>query len=338
MTRVGLYLDLRHPPGSPGSFEAVYAQALDRVATAEARGLDAVWLTEHHGFADGYLPAPLTAAAAVAARTSRVRIGTAVVVGPLLHPAMLAEQAAVVDVISGGRLELGVGAGWREEEFTRIGADFRGRYTALEDGLRALPELWASGAATPPPVQQPLPTWVGARGPRGARIAGRVGAGLLWLDPALLGPYREGLVSGGHDADDARLGGLVNVFLADDPESAREQLRAAGRRNRSSYRGNTGAARSGGGEGSGDGSGGTGGGKGSATFPTLQVLTGAQAVDRVRAQVEGLPVTDVFCFADLGGLPDDLVDRHLELVCDVLRPGLAGSSAIPADGRARRIP
>ena len=334
MTRVGLYLDLRRPPGGAGSFAAVYARALDRVATAEARGLDAVWLSEHHGFADGYLPAPLTAAAAVAARTSRVRIGTAVVVGPLLPPATLAEQAAVVDVISGGRLELGVGAGWREEEFTRVGADFRGRYTALEEGLRALPGLWASGTATPPPVQQPLPTWVGARGPRGARIAGRVGAGLLWLDPALLEPYREGLITGGHDADDARLGGLVNIFLADDPESAREQLRAAGRRNRSSYRGNTDGARSGGG----GGSGGTGVEKGAATFPKLEVLTGAQAVDRVQAQVEGLPVTDVFCFADLGGLPDDLVDRHLELVCDVLRPGVAGSSAIPADGRAWRVP
>lgn len=318
MTRVGLYLDLRHPDSDPGSrrgraFASVYARAFERVAAAEARGLDAVWLSEHHGFADGYLPAPLIAAAAVAARTSRVRVGTAVVVGPLMPPVALAEQAAVVDVISGGRLELGVGAGWRAEEFTRFGADFPARYAALEDGLRALPALWASGTASPPPVQQPLPTWVGARGPRGARLAGRVGAGLLWLDPALLEPYREGLAAGGHDPAAARMGGLVNLFLADDPDAAREQVREAGRRNRSSYRGNTDRADS-------------------ATFPKLQVLTGAAAVDEVRACTEGMPVTDVFCFADLGGLPDDLVDRHHELVCDVLRPGLAGATA-PAGTR-----
>lgn len=315
MTRVGLYLDLRNPSpagaGPPRSFASVYARALDRVAAAEARGLDAVWLSEHHGFADGYLPAPLTAAAAVAARTSRIRVGTAVVVGPLMSPVAIAEQAAVVDVISGGRLELGVGAGWREEEFAIYGADFRGRYGALEEGLRRLPELWATGTASPPPVQQPLPVWVGARGPRGARIAGRVGAGLLWLDPALLEPYRDGLVVGGRDPGTARMGGLVNVFLADDPEAARARLRPAGRRNRSSYRGSTdGAARP------------TDDENGSATFPTLQVLTGAEAVERVRARIDALPVTDVFCFADLGNLPDDLVDRHLELVCDVLGPGL----------------
>ena len=95
----------------------------------------------------------------------------------------LAEQAAVVDLVSGGRLELGVGAGWRAEEFTRVGADHRARYATLEDQLRRLPGLWADGTVTPAPVQDPLPTWVGARGPRGARLAGRVGAGCSGSTP-----------------------------------------------------------------------------------------------------------------------------------------------------------
>lgn len=302
MTRVGLYFDLRNP-GERRPWPSVYAQALERIATAEARGLDAVWLTEHHGFADGYLPAPLTVAAAVAARTSRVRVGTAVVIGPLVAPAALAEQAGVVDLLSDGRLELGVGAGWREEEFAGFGADFRGRYATLEQTLHSLPALWADGTVTPPPAQRPLPTWVGARGPRGARIAGRVGAGLLWLDPELLDPYREGLAGAGHEPAGARMGGLVNVFLADDPERARELIRPAGRHNRASYSGQS--------------------RQDSPTFPRLRVRTAAGAATEVAEQIAGLPVTDVFCFADIGGLPDDLVDRHIELVCDVLRPALA---------------
>lgn len=304
MTRVGLYLDLRIPPGARGA--DVYARTLDRVADAERRGLEAAWVTEHHGFADGYLPAPFAATAAIAARTRTLRVGTAVAIGPMLPVTTLAEQAAVVDLISGGRLELGVGAGWSADELARVGADHRARYATLEDQLRRLPDLWADGTVTPAPVQDPLPTWVGARGPRGARLAGRVGAGLLWLDPALLEPYAEGLAG-----RDGRLGGLVNVLLADDPDAAKAEVRAAARRNRASYAGNDDAAAS----------------KGDATFPKLRVLTGNDAVAAIREQLAPLigrfPVTDVFCFADLGGLPADVVDRHLELVTDVLRPGLA---------------
>ncbi|MFC5138050.1 LLM class flavin-dependent oxidoreductase [Actinomycetospora rhizophila] len=312
MTRVGLYLDLRIPPGTRGA--DVYARTLDRVADAERRGLEAVWVTEHHGFADGYLPAPLTATAAIAACTRTLRVGTAVVIGPMLPAATLAEQAAVVDLISGGRLELGVGAGWSAAEFARVGADHRARYATLEDQLRRLPELWADGTVTPAPVQDPLPTWVGARGPRGARLAGRVGAGLLWLDPALVEPYAEGL----GDRAGGRLGGLVNVLLADDPDAAKSEVRAAARRNRASYSGNDDAAAT----------------TGDATFPKLRVLTAGDAVAAIRAQLAPLagtfPVTDVFCFADLGGLPADVVDRHLELVTDVLRPGLA--APVPVGG------
>ncbi len=317
MTRLGLYVDLRVPPGQRGA--DVYRATLDRVAAAEERGLEAVWVTEHHGFADGYLPAPLTAAAALAARTRSVRIGTAVVIAPLVAAETLAEQAAVVDLVSGGRLELGLGAGWREEEFTRLGADHRGRYATLEARLRELPRLWADGVVTPAPVQDPLPLWVGARGPRGARLAGRSGAGLLWLDPALLGPYAEGLAEGGWPPGTGRLGGLVNLLLADDPDAAKAEIRSAAGRNRASYRGNDDAAAR----------------PSEAAFPRLRVRTGPDAAAELAEQLaglEGFPVTDVFCFADLGGLPAPLVERHLELVTDVLRPGLTRPAASSSAG------
>ncbi len=302
--RVGLYYDLRNP-GNERPWDRLYAETLERIAALDEAGLQSVWFSEHHAFPDGYLPAPLTLAAAVAARTKRARIGTAVVVSPFVHPRAIAEQAAVVDILSGGRLELGLGAGWREAEFASFGADFAGRYRHLEATAAALPDLWRDGSVTPPPVQDPIPRWIGARGPRGARLAGRVGAGLLWLSSRLLPAYREGLEEGGHDRETARMGGLVNVFLADDPEAAWSDIRSRGRHNRATYRGaDTGTSDD--------------------ALPRLEVLTASDASRRVASAVAGLPVSDVFCFADIGGLPGHLTERHGQLVATELPWLLAG--------------
>jgi alkanesulfonate monooxygenase SsuD/methylene tetrahydromethanopterin reductase-like flavin-dependent oxidoreductase (luciferase family) len=281
----------------------VYRRTLDRIVDAERRGLPSVWATEHHGFADGYLPQPLTFSAAVAARTSRLRIGTAIVIAPLMHPRALAEQAALVDVLSDGRLELGLGAGYREDEFAGFGADRDNRFQTLEAVADQLPGLWASGAVTPPPVQQPLPTWIGGRGPRCARIAGRLGAGLLWLDRELWTIYHQALVAAGHDPESARVGGLVNLFLADDPEAALAEIREAGRHNRRTY-------------GRGDSAGG-------GPLLRLQVLSPADAASQIADAIAGMPVSDIFCFERIGALEGELVDRHVELLCDALPAALA---------------
>ncbi|HEX5291406.1 MAG TPA: LLM class flavin-dependent oxidoreductase [Streptosporangiaceae bacterium] len=301
--RLGLYYDLRNP-GAARRWARVYAAALDRIAWADDEGIGAIWVTEHHGFADGYLPAPLTFCAAIAARTRQARIGTAVVISPLMPVTALAEQAAVVDILSGGRLELGLGAGWRAAEFPAFGADYARRYEALEEAVRSLPELWDSGEVTPAPVQRPLPVWVGARGPRGARLAGRTGAGLLWIDRDLMAPYLKGQAESDPPAL-PRVGGLVNVFLADDPDRARGLIRENGRRNRASY----------------EDAGGTKSRE--AAFPKLRILTPAAAAAWVGELCAGLPVTDVFCFGDIGGLPDELVERHTESAVRELAPLLA---------------
>jgi len=115
--KVGVYFDLRVPPGSGQAPARVYAHTLEMCQEAERAGIDSVWFSEHRQFDDGYLPQPLTMAAAAAARTSRIRIGTALVVAPLHAPVEVAEQAAVVDLLSGGRLDLGLGAGYRVPEF-----------------------------------------------------------------------------------------------------------------------------------------------------------------------------------------------------------------------------
>ena len=154
---VGIYFDLRSSTGDPGSRSRLYGFALEMCEEAEALGCHSIWLTEHHLFDDGYLPQPLTFAAAIAARTRRVRIGTAIVIAPLHHPVELAEQATIVDVLSGGRLDLGLGAGYRVPEFELFGAEIKQRYADTDSCARELRELWRR--ITPGPALVALPEW-----------------------------------------------------------------------------------------------------------------------------------------------------------------------------------
>src|SRR6476646_7043721 len=102
--RFGMYVDMRNPPEWSRPYAAHYGRWLERIEEAERLGAESVWLTEHHFFDDGYLPQLWTFAAAVAARTEHVRIGTAVNLLPLHTGIELAEQIALVDVISDGRV------------------------------------------------------------------------------------------------------------------------------------------------------------------------------------------------------------------------------------------
>ena len=116
--RVGIGLfTAQLPASSKRSFEQEYRETLELVRLAERVGFDSAWVSEHHGSSDGYLPSLLPMLAAFAAVTERIELGTGVVLTPLHDPLRLAEDAAVVDRLSGGRLMLGIGNGWREEEF-----------------------------------------------------------------------------------------------------------------------------------------------------------------------------------------------------------------------------
>jgi alkanesulfonate monooxygenase SsuD/methylene tetrahydromethanopterin reductase-like flavin-dependent oxidoreductase (luciferase family) len=179
--RVGLTFDLRNPRPWRRPWPHVYGRALDLITEAERLGADSIWTTEHHFFDDGYLPQPLTFCAAAAARTTRVRLGTAILIAPLRPAVQIAEEAAVVDLISDGRLDLGLGAGYRVPEFQAFGADIRSRMPVSFERTREVRNLLAT-CVTPPPVQDPLPIWLGYRGPRGAYHAGLLGAGLLRAD------------------------------------------------------------------------------------------------------------------------------------------------------------
>jgi alkanesulfonate monooxygenase SsuD/methylene tetrahydromethanopterin reductase-like flavin-dependent oxidoreductase (luciferase family) len=320
--RIGIYLDLRNPPQWQRPWAEHYARSLELCEEADRLGAGSVWLSEHHFFEDGYLPQPLTFAAAVAARTTRVRIGTAVLLAALRHPVQIVEEATIVDLVSNGRLDLGVGAGYRVPEYAAFGLDVRDRYALTEARIREITRLLAEQSVTPPPVQQPLPLWGGFLGPRGARLAGRLGIGLLAVDRALFEAYVEGLDESGHDASAARLAGMFNLVVADDPESAWPRIAPHlsyqwDTYNRYMVEG-TGQPeprpidperwRTPGRDGS---------------PPRFQVLTPDAAAQFLRERAEGLPVEQIYLWASVAGMPDDLVARHVELVSATLAPLLA---------------
>lgn len=316
---VGVYFDLRNPPGWRQDWSRLYGFTLEAAEEAERLGADSVWLSEHHLFEDGYLNQPLTFAAAVAARTRTVRIGTAVLVAPFWNPVQLAEEASVVDLVSGGRLDLGLGAGYRVPEFELFGADLGKRYTATTEAVRRVREIWDDPAHLPSPVQQPPPIWLGFMGPKGARRAGRLGEGLLTVNRALHQPYLDGLAEGGHGADRARMTGPLFTYVSEDPERDWAVVREHYAYQANSYRNalvegtdlppakqadpDRHRAR------------GT-----TATLGGIGCGTPEQVAAEARDLLTGLPVTGVFIFASVAGMPERMVMDHIATICGRLRP------------------
>src|SRR5260370_382122 len=115
--RFGLWYDFRNPPQWRQPYDRLYGEILDQVAWAENNGFDDCWLSEHHFIEDGYLPSMLPAAAAIAARTKRIRIPLGVLLMPFHNPVRLAEDIAVVDAISGGRIRSLIASNDQEKTF-----------------------------------------------------------------------------------------------------------------------------------------------------------------------------------------------------------------------------
>ena len=224
-------------PGDPRSDVDLYREALELAEEGERLGLDTVWVSEHHFLDDSYMPSLLPLCAAIAARTSRIRIGTGVLLAPLYaSPVRLAEDAATVDLISAGRLILGLGLGWREEEFEGLGVPKRGLGRRMEQIVTTLRQAWSDGlvtegvagpgiSVTPKPAGPASPAlWLGAFAEQGVRRAGRMADGFLSsrADPALLALQarwlREELERAGRDPAAFEIGANVTVFAWPDAE------------------------------------------------------------------------------------------------------------------------
>jgi probable F420-dependent oxidoreductase len=155
-----------------------YKESLEEVTRAEALGFDSVWMEEHHSVANHYWPSPLTVLAGFATRTSRVTLGTDIAVGAFHHPVRLAEDVAMLDVMSGGRVTLGVAIGYKPDEFALYGVPLEKRGARFEEQLAIMKGLWTGerlrfkgayytveGRLEPAPVQKPHPPlWIGGWG------------------------------------------------------------------------------------------------------------------------------------------------------------------------------
>ncbi len=155
-----------------------YRDALEEVLRAEELGFDSVWMEEHHSVANHYWPSPLPVLAGFATRTTRMRLGTDILVAPFYHPVRLAEDAAMLDVMSGGRFVLGIAIGYKPDEFALYGADLEKRGARFEEQLAIMEGLWTQesvsfkgtyyrveGRLEPKPITRPHPpVWIGGWG------------------------------------------------------------------------------------------------------------------------------------------------------------------------------
>lgn len=225
----GFLFPFRNPDFARRPWTEVYREDIALAVKTEALGFDHVWLTEHHFVDDGYSPALMPIATAIAAQTSRVRIGTFVLLLPLHATVRLAEDVATADVISNGRIDLGVGLGYRIGEFAGMGLSPRERGARFNEQLPLLRRLLdgesvsfegkyhqiAGARIMPPAVQQPLPLWVGARGDKALDRAARLGCHLAGVSSEHRLKYREALQRHARAADDYHVSQMVLVYVAE---------------------------------------------------------------------------------------------------------------------------
>ena len=231
MPMFGLRYDLRCPSFGPASAADIYAAALDQCQWADELGFVSVTISEHHGQDDGYLPSPLVFGAAVAARTKHVRLVFAALITPLHDPIRIAEDIAVLDLISGGRVVPVVAGGYDPNEFAMFDKAYGSRRTAMEEIIPFLEQAWTGEPfewhgrtvrVTPRPVQQPRPPiLMGGAAEPAARRAARYADGFIPSVPEAFEIYRDELRTlGKPDPGPYSLGAALFTHVAKDPDAA----------------------------------------------------------------------------------------------------------------------
>ncbi len=244
--RIGVAYDFRNPPDPGRRDRALYAEILEQVQWLDGLGADLVWFTEHHFVEDGYLPSWVPVAGAMASVTQRVRFGTDICLLPFNHPVRLAEDLAVLDNVTGGRVELGVGMGYAPHEFKGFGIPTSRRVSLMDEGIEILQRCFTGerfsysgrryrleNVQIRPGYVQPggPPLWVAAMSEAGAARAARFDTNFLpqGLKRRSFDPWINALTSSGRDPKNYRVGIIRSVLVTDDRDTDWALVRAAER-------------------------------------------------------------------------------------------------------------
>jgi len=234
----GYLYDFRNPPPWRRPWAELYAETLDFIAWSETVGFDGAWVPEHHGAEDGYMPTPAVALAAIAARTKTLKLGSAISLAPLYHPVRFAEECAVLDILSNGRLEMAAAIGYRRRETDAYGVDFTRRGARFDEFLEIVRRLWAGESVTfegqhfqvknaqitPPPPRGTIPLYIGGFADKAMARVAKYGDGYFGNEE-VCDVYAQKLRDQGKDPAEAkiRIQGLFTL-VAEDPAKAMDEV------------------------------------------------------------------------------------------------------------------
>ena len=233
------------------SEKEIVDEQFDIMVRAEDYGFDSVWPAEHHFSEYGYCASPAVTLAAVAARTKRLRLGTGVVVLPLNHPVRVAEDFAIIDLMSNGRVDLGVGRGYQPHEFAGYGVDQTRSRDMFRESVEIIQKAWTEErfsyegefyqlhdlSVRPKPLQKPHPpVWMASLSPETFQMCGRFGFNLMCAPvfgfdinrgAAQIEEYRQALRDHGRDPARYEIAGLTMTYVADTTQQALEDFSGA---------------------------------------------------------------------------------------------------------------
>ncbi len=324
--RFGVCYDFRNPPDAELTMPQLYAAALEQIRWLDDIGLDQVWFTEHHFVDDGYLPSWIPVASAAAAVTNRVRFCSDICLLPFQNPVRLAEDLAVLDNLSNGRVELGVGLGYAPREFAGFGIPVSHRVSYMEEGLDVLARAFSgetfsfSGKryqfenvrVTPGFVQEGgPPLWIAAMSQPGAERAARYRANLLPQGDraATLDVWRARMKAAGETLDRYRIGIIKGVFVTDDAEGQWPMIRASERYRMQFYQRLFAES-------------GTQFGTGEHIPQTWIVGDVEQCVEELTAFIESYGITDLVTWGVPPGIPPEHMAQSLERLVTEVAPAV----------------
>ena len=325
--RIGVCYDFRNPADSGASDQVLYAEVMEQVQWLDQLGADLVWFTEHHFVDDGYLPSWIPVAGAMAAVTQGVRFGTDICLMPFNHPIRLAEDLAVLDNLSGGRVEVGLGMGYAPHEFRGFGFPVSRRVSLMNEGIEILQRCFTGERFSyhgkryhfddviikPGYVQEGgPPMWIASMSEAGAARAAHYNTHFLpqGLKKRSFDPWVEALTDSGRNPRDYRVGIIRSILVTDDAGTDWNLVRAAERYRMELY--NRFFKESGEGM----------GGRGEPVPQTWIVGDVDHCVAELRSFIESFGITDIVSMAVPPGLRAEQMAPSLERLFTQVAPRL----------------